>query len=108
MIVDALGYLAASDPAAAAAESRAGCLRALERAGAVITVVRAAYLGAFTAAQGYCEDADCSPASWLINRTGVTKGAARALCGGPAVPARIPGSPPHWPRARCWPSRWAS
>jgi hypothetical protein len=40
--------------------------------------VRARYLGAFTAGQGHCADADYSPTSWLINQTGVTKGAARA------------------------------
>ena len=31
----------------------------------------------FTAGQGYSADADYSPTSWLIHRTGVTKGAAR-------------------------------
>ncbi len=81
MILDGLGYLAATDPAAAATESQAECLRALERAGAVSTAVRARYLGAFTAGQGYCADADYSPTGWLINRTGVTKGAARAYLG---------------------------
>ena len=78
MILDALGYLAGTDPVAAGTESQAECLRVLERAGAVSTAVRARYLGAFTAGRGYCADADYSPAGWLINRTGVTKGAARA------------------------------
>ena len=36
---------------------------------------------AFTAAQGYAADADYSPASWLIHRTKVTEGAARAHLG---------------------------
>jgi hypothetical protein len=78
MILDALGYLSGTDPAAAATESQAECLRTLERAAAVSTAVRARYLGAFTAGQGHCADADYSPTSWLINQTGVTKGAARA------------------------------
>jgi hypothetical protein len=38
-------------------------------------------LAAFTAGQGYAEDADYSPASWLIHRTKVTKGAARGHLG---------------------------
>ena len=41
MILDALGYLSGTDPAAAATESQAECLRALERAAAVSTAVRA-------------------------------------------------------------------
>ena len=52
MILAGLRYLAATDPAAAATESQAECLRALERAGAVSTVVRARYLAAFTAESG--------------------------------------------------------
>ena len=81
MILDGLGYLAATDPAAVATESQAECLRALEQAGAVSTAVRARILGAFTAGQGYCDDADYSPTAWLINRTRITKGAARAHLG---------------------------
>ncbi len=42
------------------------------------TAARTAILGAFTAGQGYCADADYSPRAWLINRTRVTKGAAVA------------------------------
>ena len=41
------------------------------------TAARARILAAFTARQGYAEDADYSPTSWLIHRTRVTKGAAR-------------------------------
>ncbi|MGD0061863.1 MAG: DUF222 domain-containing protein, partial [Streptosporangiaceae bacterium] len=33
-------------------------------------------LAAFTAAQGYCEDGDYSPRSWLIHKTRITKGTA--------------------------------
>jgi hypothetical protein len=45
------------------------------------TAVRARFLGAFTAGQGYTEDADYSPAAWLMNRTRVTRGAARGHLG---------------------------
>ena len=45
------------------------------------TAVRARYLAAFTAGQGYSDDADYSPTSWLIHRTRITKGAARGHLG---------------------------
>ena len=45
------------------------------------TAARAQILGGFTAGQGYSADADYSPASWLIHRTRVTKGAARGHLG---------------------------
>ncbi len=53
----------------------------MEQAEAVLTAARAWYLGAFTASQGYCADADYSATSWLIHRTRVTKGAARGHLG---------------------------
>ena len=71
-----LGYLAAADAAQLGAETQAWCLRALEQAAAVGTAARASVLAAFTAAQGYCADADYSPRAWLMHKTGVTKGAA--------------------------------
>ena len=73
-----LGYLAALDPAQLPACEQAELLQLLEQAHALETAARARGLGAFTAAQGYHEDGDYSPRSWLINRTGVTKGAATA------------------------------
>jgi hypothetical protein len=76
MVLTGLGYLAAADPAALAAEAQAECLQGLERADAISTAARAWFLGAFTAGQGYAGDADYSPAAWLIHRTKVTKGAA--------------------------------
>src|ERR1035437_9533717 len=76
LLESALGYLAAADPTQLPAEIQARCLQTLERADAVSTVARASVLGAFTAGQGYAEDADYSPRSWLIHKTRITKGAA--------------------------------
>jgi Domain of unknown function (DUF222) len=78
MIRAGYGYLAAGDPTAMATAAQASCLLALEQADAIGTAARARILGAFTAGRGYAEDADYSPASWLIHRTRVTKHAARA------------------------------
>ena len=71
-----LEYLAALDPARLPACAQARLLQVLELAHALETAARTGILGAFTAAQGYHEDGDYSSRSWLINRTGVTKGAA--------------------------------
>src|SRR5580700_6638114 len=81
MVLAGLRYLAAADPAALAAEAQAECLRSLEQADAIATAARARILAAFTAGQGYADDADYSPTSWLIHRTKVTKGAARGHLG---------------------------
>jgi hypothetical protein len=77
MVLAGLRYLAANDATALGARAQAECLYGLEQAGAVATAARARILAAFTAGQGYSEDADYSPASWLIHRTRITKGAAR-------------------------------
>ncbi len=77
MALTGLRFLAASDPTALPASVQAEILRALEQAGAITTAARAWVLAAFTAGQGYSEDADYSPTAWLIHKTGVTKGAAR-------------------------------
>jgi hypothetical protein len=81
MVLAGLRYLAAADPAALAAEAQAECLRSLEQADAIATAARARILAAFTAGHGYADDADYSPTSWLIHRTGITKGAARGHLG---------------------------
>src|ERR1035438_4928409 len=73
-----LRYLAAADPTQLTASEQAECLHDLERITAVTTAARANVLGGFTAGQGYCEDADYSPRSWLIHKTRITKGAATA------------------------------
>ena len=72
----ALGYLAAADAASLAARTQAECLRGLERTDAISTAARARFLAAFTAGQGYSEDADYSARAWLMHRTGITRGAA--------------------------------
>ena len=61
-----------------AAETQAQCLHTLERINSMGTAARASILGAFTAGQGYCADADYSVRAWLIHKTKVTKGAAVA------------------------------
>ena len=76
MLRAAMGYLAAADATAMAAEEQARCLRVLEQATAVGTAARTSVLSAFTAGQGYCADADYSPRAWLIHKTGVTRAAA--------------------------------
>ena len=81
MVLTGLRYLAATDPTAMAAQAQAECLQALEQGDAISTAARARILAAFTAGQGYSADADYSPTSWLIHRTGVTKGAARGHFG---------------------------
>jgi Domain of unknown function (DUF222) len=77
MFLTALRHLATADPTAMAAQAQAECLQALEQGDAISTAARARILAAFTAGQGYCDDADYSPTSWLIHRTRITKGAAR-------------------------------
>src|ERR1700722_12395593 len=77
MYLTSLRYLAATDPTAMAAQAQAECLQAPEQGDAMSTAARARILAAFTAGQGYAADADYSATSWLIHRTGVTKGAAR-------------------------------
>ncbi|HEX2743857.1 MAG TPA: hypothetical protein VHN16_05570 [Streptosporangiaceae bacterium] len=60
------------DTAQMPAVIQARALTGLERAAARTTAARAA----FTASQGYCQDADHSPRSWLIHQTRVTQGTA--------------------------------
>ena len=76
MVRAGLGYLAAADATAMAAQTQAQCLQMLEQAHSVSTAARTSVLAAFTAGQGYSADADYSPRAWLINRTKVTKGTA--------------------------------
>jgi hypothetical protein len=76
MVRAGLGYLAAADAARLPAAVQAECLRELERHDAAATAVRAGFLAAFTAGQGPAGDGDYSAVSWLMHRTGITKGAA--------------------------------
>jgi hypothetical protein len=81
MYLTSLRHLAAADATALAAAAQAQCLQAFEQGDAIGTAARARFLAAFTAGQGYSADADYSPASWLIHRTGITTGAARGHLG---------------------------
>ncbi|MGD0246614.1 MAG: hypothetical protein ABSB59_40665 [Streptosporangiaceae bacterium] len=72
----ALGYLATADATEMAEVEQAGCLEGLERVVSVTTAARCSVLGAFTTGKGYSADADYSPRSWLIRKTGITRGAA--------------------------------
>ena len=76
MLKAAMGYLAAADATAMAAETQAQCLRALEQVNSMGIAARSSILAAFTSGQGYSADADYSPRAWLIHKTRVTKGAA--------------------------------
>jgi len=80
-VLSDLKYLAATDPAALAVRVQAECLQAFEQADAICAAARAGFLAALTAGQGYCADADYSPAAWLIHRTRITRGAARGHLG---------------------------
>ena len=72
----ALGYLAAADATQLTVAEQAGCLHGLEKLNSAAVAARTSVLGAFTAGQGYAEDGDYSPRSWLMYRTGITHGAA--------------------------------
>src|SRR5689334_8436049 len=76
MVRAGLGYLAAAGAARLPAAAQAEVLRELEQHDAMATAARAGFLASFTAGQGYADDADYSAVSWLIHRTGITRGAA--------------------------------
>src|SRR6266516_4249125 len=76
MVRAGLGYLAAADAAQLPAAAQARVLRERERHDAVAAAARAGFLAAFTAGQGHAGDGDYSAVSWLIHRTGITRGAA--------------------------------
>ena len=76
MVHAGLGYLAAADATQLPAATQAEFLRELEQAAAVLTAARAFVQAGFTAGQGYCDDAEYSAVSWLMHRTGITRGAA--------------------------------
>ena len=61
MVHAGLGYLAAADATAMAAETQARCLQLLEQAHSMGTAARASILAVFTSGQGYSADADYSP-----------------------------------------------
>ena len=90
MVRAGLGYLAAADAAQLPAATQAECLRELEQIDAAATAARAFLLAAFTAGQGHAADGDYSAVSWLIHRTGITRGAA---VGHTAWAKRVPTHP---------------
>jgi hypothetical protein len=76
MVRAGLSYLAAADAAQLSVATQAECLRELEQSDAVATAARASFLFAFSAGQGYADDADYSARSWLIHQTHIIRGAA--------------------------------
>ena len=76
MVRAGLGYLAATDATQLGAAAQARCLKAFEQADAIGTAARASFLAAFTAGQGYADDAAYSARAWLIHQTHITAGAA--------------------------------
>ena len=76
MVRAGLGYLAAAGPAQLPAATQAECLRELEQDAAALTAAQAWILASFTAGQGHAGDGDYSAVSWLMHRTGITRGAA--------------------------------
>ena len=61
--------------------TQAELLHGLEEVTGIQTAARASILGAFTAGQGYVEDADYGARAWLMHRTRVTQGAAAGYTG---------------------------
>ena len=90
MVRAGLGYLAAADAAQLAAATQAECLAELEQADAVATAARASILAGFAGGKGYSGDGEYSAVSWLIHRTGITRGAA---VGHSAWARRVPAHP---------------
>ncbi len=81
MIKSAMSYLYAANAAQVPADTQAYVLKGLEQVHAIQTVTRASYLSAFTAGQGHVSDADYSPRTWLVHKTGITRGAAAGHVG---------------------------
>jgi hypothetical protein len=81
MLTSAMSYLATAEATQMPAQVQAQCLMTLEQADAMETAARASILAAFTASQGYHDDADYSPCSWLIHQTRVTSGTAKEHVG---------------------------
>ena len=77
----AMGYLAGIDATQLPTAEQAQILQGLEQVDAAEIAARASVLGGFTVNRGYCEDADDSPRTWLINQTRITKGAAAGHTG---------------------------
>src|SRR3974377_81713 len=74
-------HLAATHWAAPGPQAHGEMLAGLQRAQARLTAVNAAVLAAFTAQSGYEPDGHRSARAWLVNRNGMSKGAAGAAGG---------------------------
>jgi hypothetical protein len=81
MLDRALSALAAADAGSLPTPVQAQALRALERAEAKHTAVRAQILAAFTAQDGFEDDGQGSARMWLRWQTRVTKAAAAGAVG---------------------------
>jgi Domain of unknown function (DUF222)/HNH endonuclease len=81
MLDASLDHLAAADWPSLGSQAHGEMLARLQRAQAKLTAVNAAVLAAFTANSGYEPDGHGSAMQWLINRTGISKGAAKGAVG---------------------------
>ena len=81
MLDACLDHLAGVDWASLGTQAHGEMLARLQRSQAKLTVVSAAVLAAFTAQNGYEPDGYRSARAWLINKTGMSKGAAGAAVG---------------------------
>jgi Domain of unknown function (DUF222)/HNH endonuclease len=81
MLDASLDHLAATDWASLGTGAHGEMLARLQRAQAKLTAVNAAVLAAFTAQGGYEPDGHRSARAWLINKTGISKGAAGGAVG---------------------------
>ena len=100
MVRAGLGYLAAADAAQLPAATQAECLRELEqttrsRPRRGPRSWRRSPPGRGTRGRGY------SAVSWLMHRTGITRGAAVGTPPGPSGWPRTPGWWRRWPPGRC-------
>ena len=81
MLDASLDHLAGTDWASLGTAAHGEMLARLQRAQAKLTAVNAAVLTAFTAQGGYEPDGHRSARAWLINKTGIAKGAASGAVG---------------------------
>ena len=81
MLDASLDHLAAVDWASLGTAAHGEMLARLQRAQAKLTAVNAAVLSAFTAQSGFEPDGHRSARAWLINKTGIAKGAASGAVG---------------------------
>jgi hypothetical protein len=81
MLDASLDHLATVDWASLGTRAHGEMLAYLQRAQAKLTAVNASVLGAFTVQCGYEPDGHKSARAWLVNKAGVSKGAAGAAVG---------------------------